>query len=84
MNNTSHVPRKYFIPFDSLDDGQRKMLNVGCILDSLLTKSISKTPIESIESHVRSRLTDKLCHTSDDPKDCGFCYDMLTNLSANY
>ena len=57
---------------------------VGCKRASLLIESISKTQFESIESHIRSRLTNILCSTSIDPRYSGFYYNMLTNFSENY
>ena len=57
---------------------------VGAIPFPLLSQSISKFGFQSIPCHVRSRLTIPFSTTSTDFHYTSFCYDMLTNLSANH
>lgn len=57
---------------------------VGAIPSPLLSQSMHSFGFESIPSHIRSRLTSPLTTTSTDVNFTSFCYDMLTNLSANH
>ena len=57
---------------------------VGAIPSPLLSDTISKFGFASIPMHVRSRLTSPLCTTSTNHNYTSFCYDKLTNLSANH
>ena len=56
----------------------------GAIPSPLLSQSTSRFGFESIPLHVRSRLSSPSATTSTDVNYTSFCYDMLTNLSANY
>jgi predicted GIY-YIG superfamily endonuclease len=57
---------------------------IGCLPAPLLTESSNGSRFASIQSHVRSRLTNSSCSTSTDARYCAHCYDMLTNASANH
>ena len=56
----------------------------GAIPAPLLTESIKRYGFQSIQQHVRSRLTSSSCATSTDSRYIAFYYDKLTNLSINH
>ena len=57
---------------------------LGCIPASLLTEYSSTSKFASIHSHTRTQLTNSSCATSTDSRYVAYCYDMLTNLTANH
>ena len=57
---------------------------VGCLPASLLTENKFNPRFASLQSHVRTRLTNPSSATSTDSRYCAHCYDMLTNISANH
>jgi predicted GIY-YIG superfamily endonuclease len=57
---------------------------IGAIPSSLLSENTSKFGFASIPTHVRSRLTSSSSSTSSDYQYTSYCYDKLTNLSANH
>ena len=61
-----------------------KLSIVGCLPAPLLIKPMDGCRFASIQSHIRTRLTNPSCATSSDSRYCAHCYDMLTNVSANH
>jgi hypothetical protein len=56
----------------------------GAFPSALLTESISEYGFQSIPQHVRSRLSSAANTCGSDPRYTSYCFDKLTNLSANH
>ena len=57
---------------------------VGSLPAPLLIKTSDGARFASIQSHIRSRLTNLSCCTSSDSRYHSHCYDILTNASASH
>jgi hypothetical protein len=56
----------------------------GAFPSALLTESISDRGFQSIPQHVRSRLSSATHACGSNPRYTSYCFDLLTNLSANH
>lgn len=76
-------PEGLLFPSIHYSMGQDNCSTCGCIPASLMTPSGStSSKFESIDKHIRSRLTNCSSATSSNPNYICFCYDMMTNMTA--
>ena len=57
---------------------------VGCLPVPLLSDDMFNHRFGTIQSHIRSRLTNPGCASSTDSRYISHCYDVMTNVAANH